>query len=891
MAERLSPLRGAHVRPLLERYRPRLDDEAVTRLRAALRGRFGRRAVINDHALLAYAYDATTERHRPHAAVLAASTADVVDVLRIAGRFGVPVIPRGSGSNISGGTVPVVGGVVLSLAGMKAVREIDLANRRVVVEPGLTNAELQAILAPHGFFFPPDPASHRISSLGGNVGEGSGGPHCVKYGVTSHYVRAVEAVLADGTVVTCPGSLDGERSLDWGGLLVGSEGVLAVATLLELTVVPRPEATATLLAAFADLTTAVRAVSAVVAARIVPSTLELLDRASLDAVRPFIDAGYPEAAAAVLLVEVDGPRGSVGAQAERAAGVLARAGAVFVEQARDAAHADRLMAARRAAYAAVARLGAHIWVQDVTVPRPLLAEMMEFVLAVRERYRLPLATLAHAGDGNLHPLIPYDPEDPEQWERMRAADREILERAAALDGSITGEHGIGVDKLETLPLMYGPTELAGMWAVKGAFDPAGRLNPGKAVYPLDADATGADAGHDIPSGGCATVEPTTGDELAVAVREAAAGGRTLAVRGAGRHSAEARGVDAVCRLTALDRVVDWDPDNLTVEVEAGMTLDRLDHMLAEGGLMFPAQPWTGDGTVGGLVAGVFDGPRRFGFGPLKNWVLGVTVVDGLGRRHRYGRKVVKNVAGLDMPKLFVGSHGRFGVLERVVLRLWPRAETVRVGRLPLAGLPPGSWAQWLEEVVRAPVRPQGLWLKAGLGDDGPSVDVLAEGWEGAAVREVVDGLAAACGLPALEWLEPDAAAAYLGTLARAAARGWDAARSGTGVVEQFAVRPRDLWAAAAWLAAPTGRLVVQVGDGWITRFASGAGDGPPPFAPTAWRRLDGHGWTFGPEDPPALAAIRERLAAAFDPRGVWRGSSAARGPEAGRPWAAGGEAP
>lgn len=889
MAEGLAALRGAHVRPLLERFNPRLDDGAVARLRDVLRTRFGRRAVVNDHALLAYAYDATTERHRAHAAVLAESTADVVDVLRIARRFGVPVIPRGSGSNISGGTVPVVGGVVLSLAGMKAVREIDLANRRVVVEPGLTNAELQAILAPHGFFFPPDPASHRISSLGGNVAEGSGGPHCVKYGVTSHYVRAAEAVLADGTVVTFPGVLDGERPTDWGGLLVGSEGVLAVATALELAVVPRPEATATLLAAFADLTTAVRAVSAVVAARIVPSTLELLDRASLDAVRPFIDAGYPDTAAAVLLVEVDGPQGSVGVQAERTAEVLAREGAVFVEQARDAAHADRLMAARRAAYGAVARLGAHIWVQDVTVPRPLLAEMMEFVLAVRERYRLPMATLAHAGDGNLHPLIPYDPDDPEQWERMRAADREILERAAALDGSITGEHGIGVDKLETLPLMYGPAELGGMWAVKRAFDPDGWLNPGKAVYPMEESGTDVEgaAGRDRAAEPW-TAAPATAEELRAVVREHAAAGRTLAVRGAGRHSAEPNGVDTVLRLTALDRVIDWDPDNLTVEVEAGLTLAALDRTLAEAGLMFPAQAWLGEGTVGGLVAGVFDGPRRFGFGPLKNWVLGVTVVDGTGRRHRYGRKVVKNVAGFDMPKLFVGSHGAFGVVERVVLRLWPRSEAVRVGRLKLDGLPRGAVERWLEEMVRSPVRPQGLWFQDGLAGDGASIDVLAEGWEGAAVREAVDRWARAAGLPALSWADPDATAAYLDGLARAARDGWDAARSGSGAVEQFLVRPRDLWAALPLAPAGDARWLVQLGDGWATRF--GAGTAAPPAGRLAARRLDARGWTFDPGDPPALAAIRERLAAAFDPRRILQGGRTGE-PEHGRSHPEGGEMP
>jgi glycolate oxidase len=873
------PLRGAHVRPILDRFQPHLDAGALRRLRDVLQGRFGRRAVINDHALLAYAYDATTERHRPHAAVLATSTADVVDVLRIARRFDVAVIPRGSGSNISGGTVPVVGGIVLSLAGMKAVRELDLANRRVVVEPGLTNAELQAILAPHGFFFPPDPASHRISSLGGNVAENSGGPHCVKYGVTSHYVRAAEAVLADGTIVTLSGVGDGERPTDWGGLLVGSEGTLAVATALELAIVPRPEATATLLAAFSDLTTAVRAVSQVIAARIVPSTLELLDRASLDAVRPFIDAGYPEAAAAVLLVEVDGPRGSVGAQAERVAEVLARAGAVFVDRARDAAHAEQLMAARRAAYGAVARLGAHIWVQDVTVPRPRLAEMMEFVLTVRERYRLPLATLAHAGDGNLHPLIPYDPEDPEEWERMRAADREILEHAARLDGSITGEHGIGVDKLETLPLMYGPVELQGMWAVKRAFDPSGRLNPGKAVYPM-AEAVAEDHRPSARTEPAAIVVPPSRAALEAVIREHAAEGRALVVRGAGSHSAPPSGAATVLRTTALDRVTDWDPDNLTVEVEAGLTLDTLDQILAEAGLMFPPMPWCGAGTVGGLIAGVFDGPRRFGFGPLKNWVLGVTVIDGMGRRHRYGRKVVKNVAGFDLPKLFVGSRGAFGVVERVVLRLWPRPETTRIGRLRLDGVPRGALERWLDEVVRSPVRPQGLWLRAGLGGEGASIDVLAEGWEGSAVVEVMDRLARAAALPPLQWADPEATASYLAHLARSTRAGWELAQAGRGIVEQFLVRPRQWWGAMPLARADGEQWLAQVGDGWVTRFGSGraAVEGR-----LAARRLDRLGWSYEPDDPPALTLIRRRLAAAFDPRGILAGEGdpAAREPKGG----------
>ncbi|WP_053958982.1 FAD-binding oxidoreductase [Sulfobacillus thermosulfidooxidans] len=674
------------------------DAQQKEEFLCALTQRFGERIIRDASRLLAYSYDATSQRHRPDAAFIAENEEELQYVLQTASHYHMPVIARGSGSNISGGTLPISGGIVVSLTHFKEIKSIDLRRRRTHVEPGVVNARLQEALEPYGFFFPPDPASHRISTLGGNVSEGSGGPHCVKYGTTSHYVTGIKALLADGTPITCQESLS---IIDWPGLLTGSEGILAIITEITLRILPKAPNSGTLLAGFRSVIDAVSAVSGIIQAQMIPSTLELLDKATLDTVRPFMDAGYPDSDA-VLLIEVDGSPLSVQAQIQRLVEVLQKYHADPVIIAENPEHAHQLMAARRSAYGAAARLASHVWTQDVTVPRPLLADMMSHVLAISRRFSLVINTVAHAGDGNLHPLIPYHPDDAEEVARMRQADHAILQKAAELGGSITGEHGIGIDKLHELPLMYSADELAAMYAFKVAFDPHNILNPGKAVYPVE------DMSYipDIGPGPAITghVQPRTVDELRDTIREAYIQKVCLTLDKHRVHKGACR-VD----LSHLQDILDFDPDNMTITVQSGMSYATLQSLLDKYHLMFPVIPLQKDQTLGSLVAEGLPHLAHLGYGPVKNWILGLSVVDGTGRQLQFGRKIMKNVAGLDMPKLFIGSLGQFGLITTVILRLLPKFSEQVVYIIDHQNMSPEQYEALIRALLTRAPGPQGLW--------------------------------------------------------------------------------------------------------------------------------------------------------------------------------------
>lgn len=430
---------------------------------------------------MAYAYDATGEKYPPDAVAFPLSTADVAAVLRLAARYGVPVVPRGAGTNLSGGTVPVTGGISLVTTRMNRILAVDTENRTATVQPGVRNLALQEALRPLGFFFAPDPSSQRVSTLGGNAAENAGGPRCLKYGVTTNHVLALTAVLAGGEVVQVGSTAPDRPGYDLVSLFVGSEGTLGVITELTVRILPLPPAVRTLLAVFGDVEAAMRAVSALVAAGIVPATLELLDRTTIEVVERFARAGYPPDADGVLLIEVDGPEEQVAHELERVEAICRQAGARELRVARTEAEREALWLGRRAAYGATGRLGAHIWTQDVTVPRDRLVDMLRAVREIGRKYGLPFAVVAHAGDGNLHPVTAYDPRSEEERRRLRRADDEVLAACVALGGSISGEHGIGIDKLPNLERQLGADLLETMWAIRRAFDPELRLNPGKAV--------------------------------------------------------------------------------------------------------------------------------------------------------------------------------------------------------------------------------------------------------------------------------------------------------------------------------------------------------------------------------------------------------------------------
>ncbi|NMP24174.1 FAD-binding oxidoreductase [Sulfobacillus harzensis] len=681
---------------------PRLDEQRRQELAKRFADALGTERVIFDRdQLLAYSYDATGERHWPDVVVMPDSAQHVASVVKIAHAFQVPIIGRGASTNLSGGTTPLVGGVVVSFTRMRAILDIDIQSRTVRVQPGVVNAELQAALAHHGFFYPPDPSSHRISTIGGNVAENSGGPHCVKYGVTTHHVVSLEACLSDGSLVALP-PVGLASDLDLASVVIGSEGTLALVTQALLSIQPLPESTQTLLISFRDVADATKTVSALVAAGLTPACLELMDRDSIRIVEDFVHAGYPTGAGAVLLIELDGSPSGVEADARLVRAVAERIGCLSVQAATDARMAAELWRGRRSHYGAAARLAPHLWVQDVTVPRPQLAAMMDRVLAIGEQQGLTIVTAAHAGDGNLHPSIPFDPEDPSQVARLKAADHAILAACVEFGGAITGEHGIGIDKAEHLPLMYNADELAVMGEVKRAFDPEGLLNPLKALWPPE-------DGLNPPrlERSAISLTPRTTDEVRALILDTAPDSPLRFVGQSRRSVAKPDGTQLV-DMRGLDQIYDLDRDNLSVEVGAGISAGTLARLLHAEGLDLPTIEPFMDETVGGLVASNAKAWRWSVGGGWRNWLLAAEWVDGRGRVLRFGRKTMKNVAGYDLAKLTVGSRGTIGALTRLTLKLRPRPTNMTVAVSEPMTLPAAQLAQ--ERLLAHPQRPGGLLL-------------------------------------------------------------------------------------------------------------------------------------------------------------------------------------
>ncbi len=435
---------------------------------------------LSRRARLAYEYDATPETVEPEAVLFPASAAEVAAVMRVARREGTPVVVRGAGTNLSGGTVPLKGGIVLVCTRMNRIVEVDPESERAVVEPGVVNLELQNLLAPLGYLYAPDPSSQKVSTLGGNVGENAGGPHCLKYGITTDHVLGLEAVLPDGEVVDTGGLVEDAPGYDLTGLVVGSEGTLGVVTSMTVRLMRLPEAVKTMLAIFDRLEDSGNAVSDMIAEGIIPATLEIMDRAIVEAVEASGNrAGYPVEAEAVLLIELDGLKEGQDRQAERIGEICRKNRAGDLQVARTEVDRDRLWTGRRAAYSALVSLSTGASIHDTTVPRTRLAEALHQVREIARRHRLTIGTAAHAGDGNLHPLVVFDPTDSEEVERVHRADREIVKLCVDMGGTLTGEHGIGLEKRDYMPLLFGSLELDLMRRIKRAFDPEGLLNPGK----------------------------------------------------------------------------------------------------------------------------------------------------------------------------------------------------------------------------------------------------------------------------------------------------------------------------------------------------------------------------------------------------------------------------
>jgi glycolate oxidase len=442
----------------------------------------GDAAVLRDPMqLLTYECDALPAmREKPTVVVLPGSASEVQRVVGLCSREGIPYVARGHGTGLSGGALPVPGGIVISLARLNRVLEVDIANRRVTVEPGVTNLEITRQVAPYGYYYAPDPSSQQVCSIGGNVAENSGGAHCLKYGFTVHHVLAVEAVMPDGELVQVGSTLPDTPGPDLLALIVGSEGTLAVVTKVVVRILRKPESVQTLLAAYNTISEAGSAVSEIIGAGIVPAAVEMMDALAIRAAEAAVHPNFPPADT-VLIVELDGPASEVRELFAIVEAICRRTGATTVEVAENDDQRMRIWRGRKAAFAAMGRVSPNYYVQDGVVPRTKLPEVLARVRALSERVGLGIGNVFHAGDGNLHPLICYDERIPGQAKLAEDVAGEILVYCVEAGGSITGEHGVGADKKEFMPRMFSADDLDVMQKVRDAVDPKRLCNPGKVL--------------------------------------------------------------------------------------------------------------------------------------------------------------------------------------------------------------------------------------------------------------------------------------------------------------------------------------------------------------------------------------------------------------------------
>ncbi|MCB0127389.1 MAG: FAD-binding protein, partial [Caldilineaceae bacterium] len=529
----------------------------------------------------------------------------------------------------------------------------------------LVNWPIAGIVRKAGFYSPPDPASQRASGLGGNIGENSGGPHCFKYGVTTNYVTGLEVVLANGEIIQFGGPALDYPEYDFCGAMVGSEGTLGIFTKAFVRFIPDPPGVRTMMVAFPSLEAAGNAVSAVIAAGLTPATLEMMDQKIMGIIEEYSNAGLPVNAGAGLIVEVDGYVEGLDSQVEEIADIMTNNGGFDLRIAQSEAERTQIWYGRKSVAGAFARLSPNTYLVDVTVPRSRLADMLTAVDEVCARHNVQAGHVFHAGDGNLHPVIMCDARDEELMGRVFAACDEIIELCVDRKGSITGEHGVGIEKRRFMPAMYSGSELAAMLDLKAIFDPDNLLNPGK-IFP-----------DNLPAPTYAAPEPPTTTPFApTTATEAAAAFVALGQQGQNvRITSQTEPTDATAPTPLTTRnlsgIQEFAPADLYVTVGAGTTVAELTDFLREHKLQTAlVSPWP-DATVGSLLSTNVNSPQRTRYGALRDSLLSTTVALADGRVIQAGRVVVKNVAGYDLPKLFVGSQGTLGLMTDATLKLYP----------------------------------------------------------------------------------------------------------------------------------------------------------------------------------------------------------------------------
>jgi glycolate oxidase len=466
--------------PLFERISEAKKEVVVRELSTLLGARY---VLHTAYDLMMYEYDASIDRCTPDVVVLPATTEDVAAIVKIAAHHNVPVVPRGAGTGLSGGAIPIFGGIVIVFTRMNRILEVDYENLRAVVQPGLVNLHLSNALNPQGFYYVPDPSSQRSCTIGGNVGENAGGPHTLLYGVTTNHVLGLEIVTTEGDIVEVGGWTQDTPGYDLTGLLIGSEGTLCIVTKIIVRIVHLPEAVKTMVAVFDTMDDASNTVSEIIASGVIPAAIEMMDQMILQAVEADTHAGYPMDAAAVLLMEAEGLREGVTEQVEQIVIICNKHHARAVRIAANETERQLFWSGRKNAFGAVGRISPEFYVQDGVVPRTRLPYVLRRVSEICTSYGLRVGNVFHAGDGNLHPLVLFDSQIPGEVERVRQAGHEILEVCAEVGGTITGEHGVGIEKQEEMALIFNAVDLQVMQQVREAWNPRQLFNPGK-LFPM-----------------------------------------------------------------------------------------------------------------------------------------------------------------------------------------------------------------------------------------------------------------------------------------------------------------------------------------------------------------------------------------------------------------------
>ncbi len=712
----------------------------------------GENVLFRPDELLVYECDGLPQhKHRPRAVVFPSSTEETAAVMRQLAKARVPFTPRGAGTGLSGGALALNSGVVIELARMRKILRIDTEHRLAVVQPGVVNLHVSRAVAPFGLYYVPDPSSQPTCTIGGNIAESAGGIHCLKYGTTTDHVLGCRVVLVGGEVVDLGGAGVESPGYDLLGTFIGSEGTFGIATEATLRLVQIPPAVRTLLAEFVEVNDASHAVSAIIAAGVMPAALEMMDREIIRAVEASVfAAGLPPDADAALLIELDGIEAGIDDEANRVTGICMEYGARNCRRARDEAERKKLWAARKGAFGAIGRISPDSMIQDAVVPRSRLPQVLNAAYEIAARYQLRIANVFHAGDGNLHPLICFDSRFPEEVLRVKEAGRELMEVCVSAGGTITGEHGVGLDKRELLPLVFSDADMNAMLSVRAAFDPLGLCNPGKIVPMLrgcgearaietrngdgEAGRQGDSSTEDLDERETNRRAETDGQEqhklfsvdsmpsrLAGIVGEAnvvtsgvhaidqspliiAPGSieeisevmklvlheRWAVIPAGGMTWLNARSASTQASLiistSRLNRILEHEPADLIAVAQSGVRLNDFNQELELNGQWLPLDPPDdGRATIGGVVATGLGGAQTFGYGRPRGCVIGMKVVLGDGTVIKAGGRVVKNVAGYDLCKLFTGSYGTLGIITEVNFKLRPRpaceATVVATGRI------------------------------------------------------------------------------------------------------------------------------------------------------------------------------------------------------------------